>query len=288
MGPRIYPSYQNISQLLPTPTSGPGPTPTIAPTSTPTPTPTPTPGVPIITTGLTTYLDGQSLSYPGSGSVWYSISPATNDFILQGSPEFNYSTLKNYFSFNGLSQTTYNTTGVDPYFFGKTFTFGGWFRASVGPVQKSFLAHGPRGVGKINDEFLGQSLNLYKDENDYLVLNVWQQIDVTPTQNEILTGATITSTIKLPNDQWSYIIARYIPNSQIDVFLNGVNVATGVAPSQGNLIRPGNGPTNVAWNLCIGSPKVTRMDVGDVEIYNASLSDVQILSNYNAQSYKYI
>jgi hypothetical protein len=297
MGPRIYPSDQNVSQLLPAPTGSTTPTPT--PTITPTPTPTPTPGVPIITTNLLLYADGQSISYSGSGTTWVNlappIAPGTGDMTLIGQPEFNYRPNLNYFSFNGLSQYSYGLAfNPTQDYTGLSYTWGGWFKLCRGPRVKSLLAFGI-GLTLQSDDFLGGSLNLYKDVNDFITVQIWNQINVSPSFPVTLTGSTITSTTKVPNNEWCYIVASYQKNSTVTIYLNGLPVTTGLGPLQGQLIRAGNTTENVGWNICYGGfvgdnvPfKLTRMEVGDIEAYKTVLSDVQVLSNYNAQKNKYI
>jgi hypothetical protein len=299
MGPRVYPSDQNVSQLLPSPTVGPGtPTPTPVPTSTPTPTPTPTPGIPISTPNLRFYVDGQSISYPGTGTTWYNLAtpaaPGYYDGVLYASPPFTQTTSKNYFSFNGLTQWTSQDIGrSQDNAYDYSYTWGGWFRLSRGPIFKSLMAFG---IGlEYTTDFYGCPLNLFKDNNDYLAVQLFKQIDPTPSTPRILTGTTLTSTTKLPNDLWSYIVAVYSKNSQMQLYLNGSLIGTVAVPSQGHLIWNGLQNTNIGWNLCYGGylgdaipSHITRMDAGDMEVYQTGLSGAQILSNYNAQLYKYI
>jgi hypothetical protein len=288
MGPRVYPSYQNPSQLI-SPTVGPL-TPT--PTPVPTPTPTPVPGIPIILSGLTLYVDGQSISYPGTGTTWTNLQSggfSVGNVLLQAIPNFNYRPTYNFFSFDGLVDYAYNPdTPPDD-----SFTFGGWFRAYRGPVGKCFMGFGEGlaydfiGTGS----YTGQGIALFKDVNDYLTVQVWNQIDVPPGSGpNILTGATVSSTTKLPNNEWSYIVATYQKNVQVKIYLDGALIKTGGVPTSGNLISPGS---NIGWVVCKGpniypNNKIARMDIGDLEAYNRVLSDAEVLSNYNAQVSKYI
>lgn len=295
---RVYPSDQNVSQLLPTPTVGPGtPTPTPVPTSTPTPTPTPVPGIPISTPNLRLYSDGQSISYPGTGTTWFNLAtpgiPGVTDLTLIQTPTFNRTPTKNFFSFEGLEEWahTYAYGGFGNEY-DYSYTWGGWYRLSRGPVNKPLLAFGIGLFPFSFMEFIGCSLNLYKNENDYPAVQVFLQIDSTPSTPTILTGATITSTTKMPNDEWCYVVASYAKNSQVKIYLNGVLTATGAAPSNGHLLYPYD---SVGWNLCYGGYlgdqvgfKLTRMDVGDVEVYQTVLNATEILNNYNAQKSKYI
>jgi hypothetical protein len=292
MGPRIYPSDQSVSQLLPTPTPIPGGSPTPTPTLTPTPTPTPLPsGIPIIQSGLTLYMDGQSLSYPGTGTTWYNQVTTGltygNSIITGTTPTFNKTLLKNYFSFNGLNDFTYNTSYIDPEIYGYYWTFGGWINVSLGPTNKILYQ---RGNGLINGytEFYGASLILYKNSNDYLSADVWNNV---PATIPYITGVTINSSTKLTNDTWVYITMRYNYNSNAQLFINGTQVATSSVPSQGKLLRPFISESGLVWNAGINTGNITpttRMNIGDFEIYNRSLSDSEILSNYNIQKYKYI
>ena len=297
MGPRVYPSYQNVSQLLPTPTPTGSVTPTPTPTQTPTPTPTPTPGIPISTTNLRFYVDGQSISYPSTGTIWYNLAtpgiPGYYNGDLFGSPLFNQTTLKNYFSFNGLTQYTIQNVGrSQDNNYDYSYTWGGWFRLSRGPVLKSLMAFG---IGlTYTTDYVGCSLNLYKDTNDYLAVQLYKQIDPTPSTPRELTSTLVRSSTKIPNDEWCYITAVYSKNSQIQIYLNATLIVTGAVPAAGHLIWNGLTGVDPGWNLCYGGnleaghSHFTRMDVGDMEVYQTALGGSQILSNYNAQSYKYI
>jgi hypothetical protein len=303
---RVYPSDQNVSQLLPTPTVGPGTlTPTPAPTVTPTPTPTPTPGIPISTTNLSIYNDGQSISYPGTGSTWFNLAtpipftPGFSDTLLIATPTFNQTPSKNYFSFDGLNEWAYSLVygGVSQSYNG-SYTWGGWYRLSRGPVNKPLLSFGV-GLEYNDPEWWGCPLNLFKNQDDYIAVRLFLQQNPVPGQFTVLTGTTVTSTTKIPNDEWCYIVATYQENSQIKIYLNGNLIATGAAPASGFFIYTNPSVTNVGWNLGRGGElsydinpvysKLTRMDVGDIEVYyNAVLNATQILSNYNAQINKYI
>jgi hypothetical protein len=104
--------------------------------------PTPIYGVTIPTNNLILYLDaGNNDSYPGSGTIWYDLSPSDNTSYITGAT-FNSNGLKSNFSFNGTASPNSGdyvrvpvsnvTTFFNPYAAGTTgFTISLWIKTNT-------------------------------------------------------------------------------------------------------------------------------------------------------------
>lgn len=231
-----------------TPTPTPSPTPTATITTTPTITPTSTPGpIPIITSGLTIYMDGSAESYPGSGSTWYDMSFYDYNGTLYGSPTFTSST-GGYFTFDGSTKYC-QTLGNTIYTGG--FTWGGW--VNVTGTTNGFL---------ISRD--GASLGVYQFGSNFRYY--YKSVSGTVY--------TRTSTTTIVDDTWYYVICTVTSNGVGRLFINGVQEGSNVNAGVTEIYNGGPG-----WNM--GHERFVR--IGEFEYYNRNLSSTEVLSNFNAR-----
>ena len=246
--------------VTPTPTSTPTVTPTPTPTGGPTftPTPTPVPDLPnIITSGLTIYVDGSGSSYPSFGSTWYNRVSGGPNGTINGSPTWTAST-GGYFTFDGVNDYIdfgQSSTGSTT----QSATFGGWVNMTTGSTKELIFI---RGGSQYN-------LQLYKDTDNKFKF----QIVFSPN-----TVVTCAGTTTITNNTWYYVVAKWTRNNGLRIYLNG-SLETTVSNTSLTL----RDTSTVGWFIGLDGTDYDVSKVGDFEVYNRSLSDAEITSNFDAK-----
>jgi len=267
MGPRIYPSYQNNSQLVPTPT--PGPAPTATPTITPTPTPTPSFNPPITTSGLWLYSDGTYGRCYTSGLTWTDISPNSFTATFSTSTQYweYYERYNGYFDFIGGGATTPGSFTFQNSASGTTtgnWSFGCWIAAN--PNGLAYFIHN----GNIIDNGVANLVVMSNSSNQW-------RVDAFTTLGQV----TCASNVSLVNDTtFIYVTGVWTSGSSLKIYINGVLNNTTVTTDT-TLRTPTQAWSGGQWD---NSPNLKYpFKLGDIQIYNTALTDAQVLNNYNAK-----
>lgn len=261
--PTVTPTQTKTPTPTPTSTIGASPTPTNTqtPTKTLTPTPTSTPAV-FTFSGLVTYVNGTSSSYPGTGTTWTSLATGTTyNGTLFNSPTWTAGT-NGFFTFDGVNDycniNYANPTTGD-------YTIGGWVKATTSGTQKIFFQRGLDTFGS------GWSFKLGKYLDNKFRFSV------------VLTSAggtqlNVDSTTTLVDNTWYYIIGKWTAGTNLKIYINGSLEGTNTTALTS--LRT----STVNWLLArTDGPSYTNCSIGEFEIYDSALSDAQILSNFNAR-----
>ena len=217
----------------------------------------------IVTNGLVLNVDaGFTPSYPTTGTTWYDVSSSGNSGTLTNGPTFN-SANSGSIVFDGtndyyqLSQNIFNTTypGV---------TFGAWVYLN-GNIGGALIA------GVWNQSANGDQAALFIFSNGPFIA----VSDGFVGEN----GAGASNTLNV--SQWYYIAASWNSNRTYKYYQNGSLLGTG---TQG-----GNGwNSSSTANFEIGGENQANIRyfngrIACSQVYNRTLSDSEVLQNYNAQ-----
>lgn len=242
---------------------------TNTPTTTKTPTPTSTPAVPV-TTNLSLYYDPSNpSSYPGTGTV-------IND--LSG---------------NGLNGTMSNITYTSPY-----FTYNG--TSSQIQVADNVLLEPGSGDWTmevwVNQAVLGNDVVLGKFDNGGLAQDVSYSIRTTNTTYYAQLGSGIGTGSTLFVDSTPYVgtintwyqivyVFTNVASNTLQTFVNGVSIGS-VGHSLASVLNTVNPLYIGSYN---GGESSQWFDgkIGITRLYNASLTSIQVLQNFNADKSKY-
>lgn len=223
---------------------------------------------PIIQSGLTINLDANdSISYPGTGATWFDLTTNDNDATLFNSPTFNVGT-PDFFQFDGTNDFgTFgtNTIGSNT----SSYTFGGWVRPRTGTTEQMIFTRGEDGSGS------GWSMMLNKRPS---INNI--RVAVVADGSEVSANAPTN----FLNDVWYQYYGVWTPGSSLKLYINGVLVATT------NTTRVTLRSSTVGWRMGryrASLPLFWRGGISTFNLYNRSLSDAEILSNFNTQKSMY-
>ncbi len=217
----------------------------------------------VIRTNLTLHLDpANALSYPGTGNTYMDLSPAGNHFTRSvgtfvSSPVKSFSggvfTRANFLQTDVTIQAWINTTGVGS---------GTWHF-----LQMQILsAETPDSVSNPTDFGFG--------------INNSGKLGFGTGSSDV----TINSDASVNTGAWLNVAATRTGAGAIRLFINGVLVKTGTGDtnsgaltSQATITLGGGVDGGVNWTGLMGS----------VLVYNAVLTEAQILANFNVQRTNY-
>jgi hypothetical protein len=221
----------------------------------------------IVTNGLVLNVDaGFTPSYPTTGTTWYDVSSSVNNGTLVNGPTFS-SANSGSIVFDGtndycqLSQNIFNTSypGV---------TFGAWVYLN-GSIGGALIA------GVWNQTSEGDQAALFIFSNGPFIA----VSDGVTGEN----GAGDSNTLNV--NQWYYIAASWNSNRTYKYYQNGSLLGTGT--------QRGNGwNSSSTANFEIGgennaSIRYFNGRIACSQVYNRTLSDSEVLQNYNAQKSRF-
>ncbi len=214
---------------------------------------------PIVQTGLVLNLDAsRKSSYPNTGTTWTDISGSGNNGTLTNGPIFGTAS-GGQISFDGVND--YVDTGLQYSLTSSTnFTIGIWFkgfgRASNNDILVLSYSGTPVGWA-IYQANTGKFMCFSRDNNN--------------VETTYISSTTSTNT-----NQWFYGVYKKSGN-QFSLYINGVLEAT----TNANL-----GNISISSGMRIGNHTTTSQpylgSIGSVKVYNKSLTDSEILQNFNA------
>ena len=214
---------------------------------------------PIIQTGLILNLDAsRKSSYSGSGTTWTDISGNSNNGTLVSGPIFGTAS-GGVITFDGVND--YVDTGLQYSLTSSTnFTIGIWFKGFGRTSNNDILVLSYSGtpVGwAIYQSNTGKFMCFSRDNNN-------------------IETSYINSTTSTNTNQWFYGVYKKSGN-QFSLYINGVLEAT---------INANLGNISISNGMRIGNHTNTSQpylgSIGSVKVYNKSLTDSEILQNFNA------
>lgn len=249
--------------LTPTPAPTFTPTPTVTPTPTPTVTPTPLPS--IITSGLTAYYNYTPSSYVGTGTTWTNVglSGSSYNATLVAAPTFTNGSpsTPGYFDFNGTTQ--YGTMPISGSSTG-SYTISAWLQVPTGSTEEYYITRG--NLFYPPSDF---SLSLYKTNT-----NKFGAV-VNEGSSRFIAGTTTIN-----SSTWYNVTMRWTNGTGLSLWVNGVKENQVLTTN-----TPLRGSSNIGWLFMkTENTVVTNYAPGklsDVMMYFRSLSDTEILTNFN-------
>ena len=232
-----------------------------------------------VTSGLTFSFDAyNTTSYPGTGNIWYDISGNNRNMTLSPQVVYPVGTM-------ALGPVWNNTGGIKRFSFNQGdggwgtgayagfsyspsitngFTFGGWAKT---------LTNGSNTFVKgVDGRYGGWDMifSLGSTSVGLTILNTSYQ------------GVGLNGNITLTNNTWYYIIAQYIHNVGLKIYVNGV-LANSLNQPGLRIVNRGTGwaITNVATNI------TGNAAVSTYHMYTRILDDSEILQNFNAYKSRY-
>ena len=224
----------------------------------------------IVTSGLVLALDAADInSYPGSGTTWKDLSGNGYDAPSVGSPTYDSSTKS--FSFDGTDDrfAAEVTTPFDLYCLEVAFKPHKEIAPNVGATGDDYSLIGVRASAGNNN-----GINVYEWTSGMTneTVSIW-------SHDGFATGITTTVTLGF------HIMAFNWNGSTYDIWLDGEKQST-IARSTGHAaliagvdyIDPGY---NVGYNYYHSG------NIATVRAYNRSLTDIEVLQNYEAQKTRF-
>lgn len=232
--------------------------------------------LPIVTSGLVLCLDAANTkSYPKSGTVWSDLSGNGNDGTLVNGPTFNSA------NNGGIEQDGSDDYITVPYkpslaFPGNTpFSFQIVFRnKSIKGNFAAIISFGEQDSGNIG----GFQMKCFYDSRytgPYGTIDVSRYSGVNGYVGGV--GYTYSSSIEsLSTTVWTY---TYDSVSGSKGYKNGVLFQS--TPTTGSIATPTSGPFTIGARAGVLS-RVTNAIINSFYIYNRTLTDAEVLQNYNA------
>jgi hypothetical protein len=212
---------------------------------------------PIITNGNVLHLDGGlPASYPMVGTSWYDLTGNENNGVLNNGVSYN-SSFKGYLNFNGSNQYVSFSGVTDIPVGNSNYTIGVWFNTDAN-----------------NDDGLVGWGN-YGSDNE---VNAFR---LTPTGlTNYWWGNDLAVTTTITPGNWYYAVATFDGTTR-SIYVNGV-LAGSDTPTGHNV--------TISNNLTIGRTWTGEYfdgSIGDVQIFDRALSDVEINQNYEVMVTRY-
>ena len=223
--------------------------------------------------GLLLYVDAANpKSYPGNGTIWSDISKTGDNGTLVNGPTFD-SANNGSIVFDGVDDYV-NFSELTPANTLNTFSFGLWFSPAI------TITPGSLATFSMLMEAQDQRFASSRPDNYIYFLTNGELLfaTFTPTNNVVSLQTTWSS------DEWYQVFCTYEPiTGEKKLFINGEleNSVTGVTGNYFNTFTHfGLGAYNAP---SIFSPtNAFNGNISNFKIYNRTLSDEEILQNYNA------
>lgn len=213
----------------------------------------------IVTDGLIMYYDAESsVSYPGTGTIWYDLSPSGLNATMVGTPAFINTTPKS-FVLNNPPEQYFSAFRTNTSYTALTF---------ISIIYVTNFSWGSTQAGVIFNTASNITGMVISDTSREILYN-WNDAVATYTYN---TGLALP----LANTGWSYIAVSVSPTLTTFCVNNAFNTFTYSAPS-----------TTIGANLILGADnrysgvRRLRANMAVSQMYNRALSQTELTQNYN-------
>jgi hypothetical protein len=230
----------------------------------------------VVTSNLELYLNpSNSLSYPGSGTIWYDLSGLGHDTTLEGNPTlptFVSSPIKSFLFVQSGAYGSANRIETSSNFLGNDMTLQCWVNTTVvgNDTAHYRLAYimGAEVGGAGNDWGFG--------------VNNSGKLAFGNGTNDV----TINTTASVNTGQWINVAAtRTESTGSISLYINGILDTTSTGPTANNTLDA----ASQIWIGCGQDGPATSIggNIGIVLAYSSVLNSTEILSNYNSTKSNY-
>jgi hypothetical protein len=235
----------------------------------------------IVSDGLVLYLDASNtLSYPGSGSIWYDLSGNGNNVTLYNSPVYNAS---RHFIFNGTTQYAKTTNTLNLSACNAVTVFQNVQFTSY-PVSGSYYI-----LHELSDNYNGYTDSFVASANDPSAGQNWDL--AVGVKGNIGYSTDMWSKTYLNDLQWKNLAMQYNMNisagKETSFFVNGEKKTSLSVPT----LSSDNNGTFSNRPLYIfsrgGTSNFAPGKLSLILVYNRALSDSEVLQNYYALKDKY-
>ena len=224
----------------------------------------PTPPISIPTSGLTLYLDaGQSISYPGSGTVWYDLSGNNNHGTLVNGPTYSSSNggslvfdgVNDYVSFSSVNNMPTGNTA---------YTLISFIKKDTAERRDGIIGWGTFGNTR---EYLGFRTRGPLFETDGL-LTYWY-------------GADFAVSTTINTATWYSMVSTYNKTSnQREMLINNSSIGTN-SPSGTLNIQTQSGLLVAMTNIGNGLDDYLDGNMSLMIVYNRALSGAELTTIWN-------
>ena len=225
-------------------------------------------GPTIVTNGLVLSLDAADRnSYSGSGTAWNDLSGNNSIGTLTNSPTFNTANG----GFFGFVTDDYVLIPENSALNSQTISIEMWIKTNSLSQNGMWFEK-----GQLNTQY-----NLFQEGASFF----WRQ--------RITTGGVInlsmTTSTYLSTTSWAQVVATFTSGDR-KIYVNGVVAASDT--QTGTIVTDTNGMSIGVWGGFTTKPADGRGyfyngSIAIIKVYNRSLSQLEILQNYNAQKSRF-
>jgi hypothetical protein len=224
---------------------------------------------PIVTDGLVLYLDAANTkSYPGTGTSWLDLSKNGNTGTLVSNPTFNPSDGSGGIVFNGSNQycQVANATSLNS----TSGSINVWFKM-ISVTSGTIAAAAIIGKSDITSSFNGYNILIGDGGGMFIQIKNSSQT----TQSNL--------PITLSKNIWYLVTLTYVSGVSHALYINGTLYNSGSCVSFTMSTQPLRLVDTIdsVWGIMAGT-------IGQVSVYNKSLSASEVLQNYNATKFRYL
>ena len=225
----------------------------------------------IVTDGLVLNVDlGKSASYPGTGTTVYDLSGSGFVGTLISSPTFS-SLNGGSLVFGGSSYIT-RSSALDT---GQNFSVTAWIYPTSLGARNAIVGNGYP----------------YTTDNGWLFcicdnnFSLFQALFLSIGQNNVL---KISNSYVFQLNKWSHVSCSVSGGgSSVKFYVNGVETSYGFTTGSGRTISYSNNEFNIGMRHSSTTERFGG-NISQVQIYNTTLTDQEVLQNYNATKARYI
>lgn len=212
----------------------------------------------IVTDNLQLYLTaGDTDSYPGSGTSWFDLSPNSYTSTLINGVGFS-SASGGTLTFNGVNQYVDTNNLINA----ESFSVSSWFRTSAGGIKM----------------IISKETNAGWPWNYRIWLNGGTIVgDVAQTGG---VSTSISSPLSTYNNGGWYNVVFTRNDSTLKLYVNGVQIATATDTLTGTISN--NQEVWIGQSAYLGGSYDYTGDISEIMVYNAVLTDAEVLQNFDA------
>ena len=234
----------------------------------------------IVTNGLVLCLDAaNSLSYPGSGTVWTDLSGNGNNGTLTNGPTYS-SANRGSIVFDGSNDYA-NLGKPSSLDFGTgSLSISIWIKPIIGNIVKVIMSKGATSGNGSSGWWFALD-NRYNNNTEGVTFSV--------NSSSINTSSGAKGTInKYTINQWNNIVAVWDSSTKdIYIYINNILSQTTLVQTGGSSLAGVTDTNNANFNTIIaaynnGSSSFINANMALISIYNRILTSSEISQNYNA------